>query len=1009
LKKQWLKKGLLGASLVMLSVSAHAEWMGNMLLKDNDVWQDGRLGNYGTVKYFIDEDAADTVPLEVFVEVYAPGVDKSLIEVETYTNLNRREQATLVDDHSGPKSTWYYMPYSMTHVGMKGNNHLYKTTINVDKTGAYRVSTRMKINGGDWQWHNSFTTDSINHRDAAVVVSPKKALDVSLYEVNSAVVEATHGGSEANRSTFEDFTNHDVDGFDPFNVDFVKNTLGFNSMWLMPIFPITEWRFNSCGYGCGDWESNHKPGSPYAAKDFWSVNPLLSDSNTEAAAMSEFQYMVNEAEKVGLNVFIDVAFNHSGRDTKFGQGAVDLGMVPGSQKNSWVKNTRPEWSTKGLNWKVAASSESDAAVYAPVDREGEHSWTDAGFDWYFGDYSSLGPKLGRGGDWDHAADSEKDAFYTDLSADANVRDTFEYFAYILPYWLDKTNGQLDGIRADFAQGLPPQAWEYIINKTRNEKWDFVFLAEVLDPSAILYRVNRQFDIITTVNHFNFRDDNSTTQDYFDVRSLEETSYGYNAAVMHNGTSHDESGNANQWGMLARYAVSNAIYGVPMAYMAQPLGVSEKINFESAWSNMNNSWNNDNNADLNEYYKRINTARDENEAFKSKNSYFLNKKSGGGFNNDILAVARWTEGNIIAAFVNLRNWNVGSETYDFPETINLDPTTVYQAYNVMSDDQTAPLWGAGRTGADILANGLSVVFGNGNEVQYIKIEEPAPLDGKATIHFNIPYLSGIEVIVDGKLYSSISSLVSATNLGEGTFTVTVNYTKDSTHYEGSAIFTLTEIIRNRSVYVQLTTTPVTKERTVVYIYGKTSSGQDMFIRGGLDHDYANNNGRNCSTSNFECAMPIEFVNTKSTTTAPWKVGDTHLDWYGSEATQSNESEGSAMDWTTNDWPSDWGATPYYDVVGYGEDPENSFGMHFWKLDVLMDCSKTENGWFEVKSYITGGPGWEGAIDQGTSHGEPYASGNHFAQCGKKNVFFRDWVEVSGEGWKGPNDVIFDTLN
>jgi len=199
-----------------------------------------------------------------------------------------------------------------------------------------------------------------------------------------------------------------------------------------------------------------------------------------------------------------------------------------------------------------------------------------------------------------------------------------------------------------------------------------------------------------------------------------------------------------------------------------------------------------------------------------------------------------------------------------------------------------------------------------------------------------------------------------------------------------------------------------QRTVVYIYGQTSNGQDMFLRGGLDHAYANSNGRNCSTTNFECALPIEFLNFKNGTTAPWKAGDTHLDWYGSEATQSNESEGSPMDWTTNEWPSDWGATPYYDVVGYGQDAENSFGMHFWKLDVMMDCSKTANGWFELKSYISNGPGWEGAIDQGTSHGEPYPSGNHFAQCGKKNVFFRDWVEVSGKGWKGPNDVIFEAL-
>lgn len=53
-----------------------------------------------------------------------------------------------------------------------------------------------------------------------------------------------------------------------------------------------------------------------------------------------------------------------------------------------------------------------------------------------------------------------------------------------------------------------------------------------------------------------------------------------------------------------------------------------------------------------------------------------------------------------------------------------------------------------------------------------------------------------------------------------------------------------------------------------------------------------------------------------------------------------------------------------------------------LDVQMDCSKTVNGWFELKAYVKNGQGWEGDIQQS---GAPYASNNHFAQCGKINKF------------------------
>lgn len=160
---------------------------------------------------------------------------------------------------------------------------------------------------------------------------------------------------------------------------------------------------------------------------------------------------------------------------------------------------------------------------------------------------------------------------------------------------------------------------------------------------------------------------------------------------------------------------------------------------------------------------------------------------------------------------------------------------------------------------------------------------------------------------------------------------------------------------------------------------------MFIRGGIDHDYANTVlGRNCQTTNFACAIPIQHNNLLNATTAPWKANDFYLDWYGAEAAQSSASEGTALDWTTNSWPASWGTTRTVAVDGFGETPLNAFGAHYWMLDVQMDCSKTMNGWFELKSYISNGPGWEPDVAQ---TGTPYASGNHFAQCGKVNVFQR----------------------
>lgn len=179
---------------------------------------------------------------------------------------------------------------------------------------------------------------------------------------------------------------------------------------------------------------------------------------------------------------------------------------------------------------------------------------------------------------------------------------------------------------------------------------------------------------------------------------------------------------------------------------------------------------------------------------------------------------------------------------------------------------------------------------------------------------------------------------------------------------------------------------TWKRTLVFIYGQTSTGQDMFVRGGIDHAYALAHlGLNCTAANKLCAIPIKHRNLKNATTAPWKTNDNFLDWYGAEANQSTAAQGSPLDWTTNLWPASWGTKRTLATDGYGETLLNTWGHHYWVLDVDMDCSKTVNGWFELKSFSSNGPGWEGTISQS---GAPYISANHFAQCGKLNKFERN---------------------
>jgi hypothetical protein len=205
------------------------------------------------------------------------------------------------------------------------------------------------------------------------------------------------------------------------------------------------------------------------------------------------------------------------------------------------------------------------------------------------------------------------------------------------------------------------------------------------------------------------------------------------------------------------------------------------------------------------------------------------------------------------------------------------------------------------------------------------------------------------------------------------------------------------------------------RTMILIRGETQPGQDMFIRGGVDHAFGNAHGRNCPAAApsfgdpryYNCAVRIEHRNTINygqdhepyAITNRWQVNDTYLDWYGREEFQTYQrrgpayndlglAQGTPLDWTTNSMAG--GRAVVRNGFGFlKENMDAGLGDHYWMLDVDMDCETAVDiggtFWFEVKSFISNAPnGWEPDVTQAD---RPYVSGNHFAKCGKINIFER----------------------
>jgi hypothetical protein len=175
-------------------------------------------------------------------------------------------------------------------------------------------------------------------------------------------------------------------------------------------------------------------------------------------------------------------------------------------------------------------------------------------------------------------------------------------------------------------------------------------------------------------------------------------------------------------MMSRYAVAAALPGAPMVYMSQPLGVGNKVDFQYSWQNIADYWSRSN-PKVFEMYRRINAVRGQNAALRSTNRFFLIKQRVGGFNEAIFSVARWQDDNVLLVFVNLRDQQVGPETFAVPGNVPLDanPAVRYQVRNLVADDPAAVLWPESRTASDIFTSGVHVHFSSPNEVQYLRLE------------------------------------------------------------------------------------------------------------------------------------------------------------------------------------------------------------------------------------------------------------------------------------------------
>ncbi len=775
----------------------------------NTLTVNGLNADYTTSKFFIDESKGETAHLHV---VYSPPSGAS--DVQIFSNVGRRDywgadldnngvpdairppSGDLVTTANTATTNTYYGAWAMTWDADAG---VYTWDADIGKTGAYRLTARYRKDG-TWHYYSELGSGI---RDHAIVISPKKVLEQNIYEVNGMTAKAS-AATEAGHSTFEDLI-EGADGYAEFGVPYLNN-IGANCLWFQPIHTSSE-------YGLAE---GGEPGSPYAAKDYFSVSrwygKAVNGQRSTAQALTEFQHFVAACDagtspgmrsnsvpsKVGtINIMLDGVFNHTSWDAVFGVMGERMGIVPaGTGASTAIASVKPGWYANCSDYGAPATWYNGPAggqhdIASGPDRGDFGKWLDTA-ELFYGNYSALV----RHNPDDNGNYLNEDDQYDYTSMTTNTEALWEYMGSYVPYWLDQTghnfgnermgqkdaNGTayddygIDGLRCDFGQGLPPQFWEYCINRARAKKWNFMFMAESLDGGKVSYRSNRHFDILNESFVFAARNAGNPS-DLLAVTDDKKAAYN-GGAVLLNLTSHDEvMPYGDPWKTASRYAMLATVKGLPMMFYGQEQGIGPlewgsggygegsivqpdapwtgfvkfELNF-GKWVADFKTWNKltiwenppqgDASREMAKLYGRINCAREGSPALQSDVQWMLPLQGSENRSGDVWAMAKAEEHGALAngkdavlAFVLFVNDHYATQqTFGIPEgaanLLGLESGKSYTARNLAATDPEQVLWT--NTTEKLTSEGVwvnftadqngSAFFDDGAMVYFLKLEE-----------------------------------------------------------------------------------------------------------------------------------------------------------------------------------------------------------------------------------------------------------------------------------------------
>lgn len=242
-----------------------------------------------------------------------------------------------------------------------------------------------------------------------------------------------------------------------------------------------------------------RAGSPYAVKDYYSVNPDLADD--PAKRNQEFEALVKRTHKAGMKVIIDIVPNHVARVYKGlnnPPGVRDFGCdddcsVEYHRDNNFYYIPGQEFALPdALSSNPPLGGEQHPDLAVPY-QEFPAKWTGNGSrlakpnhdDWYETVKINYGIRPDGSKDFDSLPEHYRErsaAEHYQFWQGKRVPNSWLKFRDIAHYWLQLG---VDGFRFDMAEMVPVEFWSYLNSSIKHANREAMLIAEVYQPE--LYR------------------------------------------------------------------------------------------------------------------------------------------------------------------------------------------------------------------------------------------------------------------------------------------------------------------------------------------------------------------------------------------------------------------------------------------------------------------------------------------------------------------------------------------